>query len=92
MMKYWMMDSIPDEYFWQVIHYFIVIDELESLDFIISNPDMHDAFFRNKVITVTRIELEKDIERAKVDLADFYTEWVAMMQKFISLKPTQNGN
>ena len=86
-MKYWIENKIPDEYFWQVIHYFIVIEDLESLDFIIANPDMHDSFFRNKTITVTRSELEAQIENAKTALNDFYSEWVEMMNKFISLKP-----
>lgn len=88
-MKYWLEDGIPDEYFYQVVHYFIVIDELEELDFIICNPDVYDSFFRTKIIKVTRSELERDIENAKLALSDFYTEWIEMMQKFISLKPKE---
>lgn len=91
-MKYWLEDKIPDEYFWQVIMYFIVIDTLEELNFVICNPDVYDSYFRIKVIKVTRKELEKEIDNAKVALADFYTEWTQMMQKFISLKPITNAN
>lgn len=87
-MKYFLSDSIPDEYFWQVVHYFVVIDDLESLDFIIANPDMYDSFFRMKKITVTRKELTDSIEEAKSALVEFYSEWQEAIQKVISLKPT----
>lgn len=85
-MKYFLSDEIPSEYFWQVVHYFIVLDDLEELDFIISNPDMYDSFFRMKKITVTREQLAERIEEAKSRLAEFYVEWNETAQKIISLK------
>lgn len=85
--KYWVEDSIPDEYFWQTVHYFICIDTLEELDFTVCNPDVYDSFFRMKTKTVTRDELSEYIEMAKVALANFYPEWIEVMNKLISLKP-----
>lgn len=84
--KYWLDGNIPDEYYWQVIHYFIVIDTLESLDFLIVNPDIPDEFFRIKKITVTREELADDIAKAENALAEFYGEWTATMNTLLSLK------
>lgn len=84
--KYWMDDTIPDEYYWQIVHYFIVIDTLESVDFLVCNPDIEDDFFRLKVKTITREELAEDIEKAKEELVSFRDLWMEIMQKFISLK------
>lgn len=84
--KYWIEDKIPDEYYWQVIQYFVVIDDLQSLDFIIANPDIPDEFFRMKKKTITRSEISEDIERAKLALSDFYIEWTATMHTLLSLK------
>lgn len=84
--KYWIEWWIPSEYYWQVIHYFIVIDTLESLDFIISNPDIADAKYRTKIVTVTRQELASDISRAEEALAEFYGEYTEMIQIFLSIE------
>ena len=84
--KYWMENKIPDEYYWQIIHYFIVIDTLESIDFLVCNPDIEDDFFRLKVKTITREELKEDIEKAKEELVSFRELWLEIMNKFISLK------
>lgn len=81
-----MDDTIPDEYYWQIVHYFIVIDTLESVDFLVCNPDIEDDFFRLKVKTITREELAEDIEKAKEELVSFRDLWMEIMQKFISLK------
>lgn len=84
--RYWMDDTIPDEYHWQIVHYFVVIDTLESVDFLVCNPDIEDDFFRLKVKTITREELSEDIEKAKEELVSFRELWMETMQKFISLK------
>lgn len=84
--KYWLTDEIPDEYFWQVVHYFVVIDTLESLDFIVANPDIWDDFFRMKKKTVTRKELAEYIEQANNDLADFYKDWTTVLNQLLNLK------
>lgn len=86
---YFLEDKIPDEYYWQIVHYFLVIDTLESLDFIVSNPDMHDEFFRLKKKTVYRSEFIDDIQKAKEDIVSFYTEiYIPLSQQLISLKNT----
>jgi YqaJ-like viral recombinase domain len=84
---YFLDDKIPDEYYWQIVQYFLVIDTLESLDFIVSNPDMHDEFFRLKKKTVYRTDFTEDIQKAKEDIVSFYDEiYIPLSQKLISLK------
>lgn len=83
--QYFLTDAIPDEYFWQVVHYFVVLEDLESLDFIIYNPDFYSDTIRMKKWTVSRESLADKIELAKATLAEFFAEWESETQKFISL-------
>lgn len=81
--KYWLEDKIPSEYFWQVIHYFLVIETLETLDFIIHNPEPYDDMVRTKTIRVTRLELQKYIMEAEVAICDFQGEYEIALKKFV---------
>lgn len=81
--KYLLDDKIPEEYFWQVVHYFIVFDDLEELDFIVYNPDFYAEEVRIKTIKVTRRELEEKIEYAKMELAEFRAMWKKTEQEFL---------
>lgn len=81
--KYILDDKIPEEYFWQVVHYFIVFDDLEELDFIVYNPDFYAEELRIKTIKVTRAELAEKIEYAKMELAEFRAMWQATAQEFL---------
>ena len=81
--KYLLDDKIPEEYFWQVVHYFIVFDELEELDFIVYNPDFYAEELRIKTIKVTRAELAEKIEYAKMELAEFRVMWQATAGEFL---------
>jgi len=84
LIKYWMTPTkIPEEYFWQVVHYFIVIDTLEELDFVIHNPDPFDKRLRTLVITVTRKELETQIMMAKASIAEFQVNLQEKIKIFI---------
>jgi len=82
--KYWMLDTIPDEYYYQVIHYFLVIESLKKLTFIIHNPLPYDATVRTKMITVTREQLENDIMSAQMAIFDFIADFQKLSEKFIS--------
>lgn len=81
--KYLLEGKIPDEYFWQVVHYFIVFDDLESLDFIIYNPDFYSEELRIKTLVVTREELKDKIEFAKIELANFRKDWQDIANEFL---------
>lgn len=77
------LQEIPYEYFYQVVMYFVVIDTLDTLDFIIHNPEPYDANVRTKIIRVTREELATDIQRAEIAIFEFQAEWTTILKKFI---------
>lgn len=81
--RYWLDDKIPSEYFWQVVHYFVVIDTLETLDFIIHNPEPYDERVRTKIITVTREELKNYISQAECAIFDFIALYTKLLGLFI---------
>lgn len=81
--KYWIQNRIPDEYYWQVIMYFVVIDTLESLDFIVHSPTPYDANVRTMIIRVTREELKDDIMRANMQIFEFLAEWTKLTEQFV---------
>lgn len=70
--EYIRQDKVPNEYKYQVYHYFIVIDTLEWLDFVTYDPrnsqrDIH-------VVRVTREEL-------KAELAEVFTAYMKFYAK-----------
>lgn len=71
--EYIVSNKLPAEYKWQVVHYFIVIDELESLDFVSYNPKF--PLKELHIVTITRAELEKEIQEAKEKLAQFLEKY-----------------
>jgi len=73
--KYLLEDKIPDEYRWQVCNYFVVMEDLEELDFIIFNSDVTEDITDLHIITVTRADLQKDIDKALDKLQGFKKDW-----------------
>jgi len=73
--KYLLEDKVPDEYKWQVVNYFIVMEDLKWLDFIIYNPDVSSEIPSLHVIKVTREDLQKDIEKAEEKISAFRATW-----------------
>lgn len=55
----WLTQSIPDEYEYQVLQYFIVNDELKTLYFVFYDPRMPKDFF---YITIKRENIEEKIK------------------------------
>ena len=69
--KYYVEEIIPKEYKLQVVNYFIVMEDLEILYFMIYNPDVKEGLEKYKIIEVTRSELEADIKKAEERLKKF---------------------
>ena len=63
--------KIEKTYYWQVVNYFMTIDTLKELSFFLYNPDIYDIEKQSYTITVTRDELQEDIDKAFVRLAEF---------------------
>jgi len=82
--KYILENKIPKEYLQQVVNYFIVIQDLEALDFIIYNPDCSTEIKQLHIITVTRLEITKDIDKALDKLESFKQEWDNLKLKLIT--------
>ena len=74
--KYMFEDKIPDEYLWQVVHYFIVIDTLEELDFIVFNPNYVKSEKQLWIKNIKRSDLKEEIAIAEKDLKNFRKKWV----------------
>lgn len=81
--RYILDDKIPDEYFWQIVHYFIVFDDLAELDFIVYNPDFYAEELRIQTRKITRESIADKIEYAKNELVEFRQMWLETAQKFM---------
>jgi predicted phage-related endonuclease len=71
--RYIRQNSIPNEYKYQVLNYFLVCQDLEALDFV-----SYDDRFQIKpmhIITLTREELKTEIENAKIELYKFWAKF-----------------
>ena len=79
--KYMHQNKLPSEYKWQVVNYFLVVEDLKSLDFVVYDPRIIDAEKKMTIITVKRKELEKDIEAAKERLVEFRKNWEKVYDK-----------
>jgi len=69
------------KYYWQVVNYFLVIDTLETLDFMFFNPDFYNTEDQSIIIRVSRKELAEDIQKARESLSDFRRDWLTQEQK-----------
>lgn len=69
-------NKIPEEYKYQVIMYFLVISDLEELDFILYNPDFYIKEKRLFVINIKRQDLEKDIYKVESQIEIFRKKWL----------------
>lgn len=74
--KYILENKIPDEYKYQVIMYFLVISDLEELDFVLYNPDFYIKNKRLFVINIKRKDLEEDILKAESKIEIFRKKWL----------------
>lgn len=80
-MKYVIEKKIPDDYYWQVVQYFVVNEKLEWLDFMSYNPDIPACPIF--LIRVTRAELEKDIAELEAKEKVFLDEVNTLLEQFI---------
>ena len=71
--EYIIKNKLPSEYKWQVVHYFIVIDELEEVDFVTYHPDFPPKELH--IINVKRVDIQDDILLAQEKLAKFLEKY-----------------
>lgn len=81
--KLWLTNLIPDEYYWQVIQYFVVNPNLQKLYFIGYNPDI--PVHPLHIIEMTRAEAEIAIGEARTAQEGFLTEVEEILADIIKL-------
>jgi predicted phage-related endonuclease len=79
--EYIVCDKIPAEYKWQVVHYFVVIDQLKELDFISYNPNF--PLKELHIVNIKREDLESDIQKAKEKLEKFLLKYNETLLKLL---------
>lgn len=79
--EYIIKNKLPSEYKWQVVHYFVVIDELEEVDFISYNPNLEGKTLH--IITIKREDLEEEIEEAKMKIEKFIQKYNQVLSELL---------
>lgn len=82
--KYILENKIPDEYKYQVIMYFLVISDLEELDFVLYNPDFYIKNKRLFIINIKRKDLESEIYKAESKIEIFRKKWLENIKILIN--------
>jgi len=86
LVEYMMEGGLPKKYLAQVVHYFIVINDMHSLDFIVYDPRVQKTSHQMYRVTVTRKELQDVIDLHKAKYDAFRTRWEAAQLKVFTLK------
>lgn len=81
--KYMAQNTIPSEYKWQVVNYFLVNIDQQWLDFVSFCPDIGIPKLQLHIVRVSRDKLEKDIEKAEEKLTEFRKEWRELENKLL---------
>ena len=79
--KYLRQNQIPNEYKYQILNYFLCIDNCEFVDFVSFNPD-----FKPKPLFIFRAERNdylEQIDEAKTELVKFYAKFLKYYDKII---------
>lgn len=65
----WILDgTLPADYYWQVIHYFVVCDKMKEVDFIFWNWEMKVWNLKMQTINIKREQVEDSITQAKANI------------------------
>jgi putative phage-type endonuclease len=81
--KLWITNTVPDEYKWQVVQYFVVNEKLEKLYFVGYNPDI--PVHPLHIIEVHKNEIHNDILMAYDKQEEFLQEVEGILKKIIIL-------
>lgn len=81
--RMWLTNEIPSDYYWQVVQYFVVNQELNTLYFACYNPDI--SVHPIHIIPIQREELAEDIGKAKASQETFLEEVENILKTIINL-------
>ena len=82
--KIWLTNKIPDDYYWQMIQYFVVNEKLLKMHFVAFNPDIPAHPLH--IIEMLRRDVEKDIETARSEQDKFLKEVEEILSGIISIE------
>lgn len=74
-------NEIPKEYYWQVIQYFVVNDDLLRVDFVLYNPNLTRVPYH--CIEVHRADVVDDIAESRKKQDEFIAEVNRIVDKYI---------
>lgn len=80
-LKYRYEGGIPKEYKWQVVNYFLVCETLKSLDFVVYDPRIINDDLKLTVVSVTRKDMQPDIDAALERIPMFHARWREVYDK-----------
>lgn len=78
--KYMVDGVVPKEYEWQVVHYFLVCDDLKELDFVIYDPRIIKKEKQLCIIPVKRKDVDNKVAEARERLVEFHEKWREVYQ------------
>lgn len=81
--KLWLLNAVPEEYFWQVVQYFVVNPKLQKLHFVGYNPDI--PVHPMHIVEVTRESVSDSIEQARQVEEAFLDEVNGILKGIITL-------
>jgi len=82
--KMWFLNEVPDDYYWQMIQYFIVNENLLKLYFVGYNPDIPKHPLH--IIPVLRKDILEDIKVARTKQDEFLKEVEYKLSTLINLE------
>lgn len=89
MIRYIDEGGIPDDYLAQVIHYFIVINTLQTLDFVVYDPRIQSKKHQLYRVRVTREDLLAKILEHEQKYLMFRALWDDIEYKVMNIKETK---
>jgi putative phage-type endonuclease len=81
--RFWLTNEIPKEYFWQVVQYFVVNNDLLKLHFVGYNPNI--PVHSLHVVTVERVDILSFIVKSREEQEKFINEVNAMLSTIITI-------
>ena len=81
-----MQNTILPEHKAQIINYFLVCETLETLSYVLYNPDMYIEELQLHIINVKRSDFEKDLKAIVPKLIEFRKTWKENILQLTSKK------
>ena len=68
-------NKIPAEYKWQIVNYYLINEDLETLDMFLFNPDMYLEKLQTHTIKTKRSDFEKELKEIIPKIDEFKKQW-----------------